>query len=80
VTAAPEPRPANVAAHVLAAVLLLSVIANVWQWSVKVDDNAEAILAQQRVQALARIAARSHLDLAQCRDRRFRTAHLETTL
>lgn len=54
----------------------LSVGANYYQWRVKIDDNAEAILAQQRVQALARIAAGSHIALAQCRDRRFRTASL----
>ena len=54
----------------------LSVGANYYQWRVKIDDNAEAILAQQRVQALARIAAGSHIELAQCRDRRFRTASL----
>jgi hypothetical protein len=80
VTAVRESRTANTAAiAITAAIAALSLAANAWQWTVKVDDNAELILAQQRLQAVARIAARSHLDLAQCRDKRFRTAHLETT-
>jgi hypothetical protein len=60
----------------LSVVFALSMGANYYQWRTKIDDNAELILAQQRVQLLARYAAGSHIALEQCRDKRFRTAGL----